>query len=68
MTSNAITDCAKARQMNEKPLLKNGGQRVVEVGGLCESPEFLNNLGGFVRKAEEVGKYTESRLYAILKV
>src|SRR5208283_2104233 len=68
MTSNAVANYAKARQVNEKPLLKDGGKRIVEIGSLCESPQFLSDLGSFRRKAKEVGKHTESLLYAILKV
>jgi hypothetical protein len=68
MTSSAVADRAKARQVDEKAFLKDGGQRIVEVGSLCEPPQFLGDLGSFRRKAEEVGKHTESLLYAILKV
>jgi len=68
MTSNAVADGAKARQVNEKTLLKNGGERIVEVGSLCESPQFLCDLGSLRGEAEEIGKNPESLLYAILKV
>jgi hypothetical protein len=68
MTGNAIADCTKARQVDEKPFLKNGGQRIVEVGSFCESPQFLNDLGGFRCEAEEIWKNPESPLYAIRKV
>jgi hypothetical protein len=62
MTSNAIADCAKAREMDEKTLLKNGGQRIVEVGSFCESPEFLGDLRGLRCKTEEIGKNSKSFL------
>ena len=68
MTSNAVADGAKARQVDEKALLKNGGQRIVEVGSLGESPQFLNYLGSLRCEAEEIGKDSESSLDAILKV
>jgi hypothetical protein len=54
--------------VDEKTLLKNGGQRIVEVGSLRESPQFLNNLGSLRCEAEEIGKNAESLLYAILEV
>jgi len=65
MTSNAVPDCAKARQVDEKTLFKNGWQRIVEVGSLCESPQFLNDLGSLSCEPEEVGENAESLLYAI---
>jgi len=68
MTSDAVVDYAKAREVDEKTLLKNGGKRIVEVCSLRESPQFLNDLGSLRRKAEEIGKNPESPLYAILKV
>src|SRR4029077_20044555 len=68
MTSNTVADCAKARQVDEKTLLKNGGQRIVEIGSLCESPQFLNDFRSRRREAEEIGKNPESLLYAVLKV
>ena len=60
MTSNTVADCAKAREVDEKTLLKNGGERIVEIGCLCESPQFLCDLGSLRGEAEEVGKNTES--------
>ncbi len=42
---NAITDGAKAREVDKKTLFKSGGKRIVEVGSLCESPQFLSDLG-----------------------
>jgi hypothetical protein len=68
MTTDAIADCAKAREMNEKTLLKNGGERIVEVGSFCESPQFLSDLGSLRCEAEEIRKNPESLLYATLKV
>ncbi|MGA8622461.1 MAG: hypothetical protein WB660_28560 [Candidatus Sulfotelmatobacter sp.] len=68
MTSNAVADGAEARQVDEKSLLKNGGQRIVEVGSFCESPQFLGDLGSLTCEAEEIRKNPESLLYAILKV
>jgi hypothetical protein len=68
MTTDAIANCAKAREVNEKTLLKNGGQRIVEVGSFCESPQFLTDLGNLRCEAEEIRKNPESLLYAILKV
>jgi hypothetical protein len=68
MTTDAIANCAKAREVNEKTLLKNGGQRIVEVGSFCESPQFLSDLGSLRCEAEEIRKNPESLLYAILKV
>jgi hypothetical protein len=54
--------------VDKKTLLKNGGKRIVEVGSLRESPQFLGNLGSLWCEAEEIGKNPESLLYAILKV
>jgi hypothetical protein len=68
MTSNAVADCAKARQVDEQTLLKNGGQRTIEVGSLCESPQFLNDFGSLRCEAEEIGKNPKPLLYTILKV
>ena len=68
MTSNAVADGAEAGQVDEKPLLKNGGQRIVEIGSLCESPQFLDNLGSFRCEAEKIGKNPEPLLYSTLKV
>ncbi len=67
MPGNAVSDCAKAREMDEKSLLKNGGQRIVEIGSLCESPQLLNDLGSFRCKTEEIGKNPESLLYSLLQ-
>jgi hypothetical protein len=66
MTTDAIADCAKARQVNEKTLLKNGGQRIVEVGGFCESPNFLSDLRSLRCEAKEIGKNPESLLDTLL--
>ena len=68
MTSNAVADSAEARQVDEKSLLKNGGQRIVKVGSLCESPQCLGDLGSLRCEAEEIGKKPKSLLYSILKV
>jgi hypothetical protein len=54
--------------VDEKSLLENGWQRIVEVGGFRESPQFLNNLGSLRGEAEKIGKDSESLCYAILKV
>jgi hypothetical protein len=66
MTSNAVADCAKARQVDEQTLLKNGGQRTIEVGSLCESPQFLNDLGSIRSEAEEIWENPESPLNTFL--
>ncbi len=68
VTSYTVPDCAKARQVDEKTLLKNGGQRIVEVRSLSEPPQFLSDLGSLRCEAEEIRKNPESLLYAILKV
>jgi hypothetical protein len=68
MPSNAVANPAKARQVDEKALLENGRKRVIEVGGLCESPQFFSNLGSLGCKAEEIGKNPEPLFYAISKV
>jgi hypothetical protein len=54
--------------VDEKTLLENGGQRIVEVGSFCESPQFLGDLGCLRGEAEEIGKDSESLRYATLKV
>jgi hypothetical protein len=46
--------------VDKKTLLKNGGKRIVEVGSLRESPQFLGNLGSLWCEAEEIGKNPES--------
>jgi|SRR6185369_5839737 len=68
MTGNAVADRAKARQVDEKALLENGGKRIVEVGSFRESPQFLSDLGCLRSEAEEIWKDPESPLYAIRKV
>jgi hypothetical protein len=68
MTCDAVTDGAEAREVDEKTLLENGGQRIVEVGSFCESPQFLGDLGCLRGEAEEIGKDSESLRYATLKV
>ena len=68
MTSNAVANGAEARQVDEKTLLKNGGQRIVEVGSFCESPQFLGDLRSLRCEAEEIRKNPESLLDTILKV
>jgi hypothetical protein len=67
VTRNAVTDGAKARQVDEKTLFKNRGQRIVEVGSLCECPQFLDDLGSLRRKEEEIGKNPESLLYSLFQ-
>ena len=66
MTSNAVADCAKAREMDEKTLFKDGRQRIVEIGSLRESPQFLSDLGRLRCKAKEIWQNPESRLYLLL--
>ena len=68
MPSNAVADRAKARQMDKKTLLKNGGQRSVEVGSLCESPQFLGDLGSLRREVEEIWKNSQSPLNTLSQV
>ncbi len=68
MPGNAVADRTKARQVDEKALLENGGQGIVEVSSFCESPQVLNDLGSLRSEAKEIGKNPESQLYAILKV
>jgi hypothetical protein len=67
VTANAVADGAKARQVDEKTLLENGGQRIVQVGNFGESPQFLRDLGSVRCQAKEVGKNPESLFYALLK-
>ena len=62
VTCNAIADCAKARQVDEKTFLKNGGQRIVEVGSFRESPQFLGDLGSLRCEAKEIRKNPKSLL------
>lgn len=45
MPCNAVADRAKPRQVDKQTLFKDGGQRIVEISGLCESPQFLDDLG-----------------------
>jgi hypothetical protein len=68
MTTNAVADGAKARQVDEETLLKNGGERIVEVGGLCESPQFLSDLRSLRCEAKEIGKNPEPLLYSLLQI
>jgi len=68
MTSNAVADGTKPREVNEEPLLKDRGKGIVEVGSLCESPQFRSDLGSLGCEAEEIWKNPESPLYAILKL
>lgn len=65
MTSYTVADRAKARKVNEKTLLKNRGQRVVEVGGLCESPQLFNDLGSLRSEPEEIWNNSKSFLDAL---
>jgi hypothetical protein len=53
--------------MDEQTLLKNGGQRIVEVGGSCESPKLLGDLGSLRCEAEEVGQNPKPLLYPLLQ-
>jgi hypothetical protein len=59
VAGNAIPDCTKAREMDEKPLLKHRWQWVVEVCSLGESPHFLGDLWSLGREAEKIRKYTK---------
>ena len=68
MTTNAVAHSAKARQVDEKTLLENGRQRIVEVGSFCESPQFPDDIGRFGCEAEKIGKNPQSLLDPILKV
>ena len=68
VTCDAVADRAKARQVDKKTFLKNGGQRIVEVGSFCESPQFLSDLGSFGGEAEEIGKNPKSSLNALPQV
>jgi hypothetical protein len=53
--------------VDEKALLKNGGKRVIEVGSLCESPQFLGDLWCLRCEEEEIGKNPESLFYSLLQ-
>jgi len=66
VTCNAIADCAKAREVDEKTLLKNGGQRIVEVGSFRESPQFLSDLRSLGSETEEIRKNPKSPLNTLL--
>ncbi len=66
MTANAVADSEKRERWTKKTLLKNGGERIVEIGGLCESEQFLNDLRSLRREAKEIRKDPESTLHAIL--
>ena len=68
MTSYAVADGTKTRQVDEKTFLKNGWQRIVEVRSFCESPQLRNYLGSLWCKPEEIWKNPESLLDATLKV
>jgi hypothetical protein len=48
--------------VDEKTFLENGGERIVEVSSLCESPQFVNDLGSLRCEAEEIGKNPKSFL------
>jgi hypothetical protein len=64
VTCDAVADRAKARQVDKKTFLKNGGQRIVEVGSFCESLQFLSDRS-FRGEAEEIGKNPKSSLTAL---
>src|SRR5450432_2214946 len=68
VTTDAVADCAKARQVDEKAFLKDGGQRIIEVSGLGETPQFFGDLEGLGRKTEKIGKDPESLFYATRKI
>jgi hypothetical protein len=66
MPGDAVTDRAKTREMDEKALLKNGGQRIIQVSSFCESPQFLSDLGSLRCEAKEIGKNPKSPLNTLL--
>src|ERR1700689_3076844 len=68
VTANAVADGAKARQVDEKTLLENGGQRIVEIGSFRESPQFLVDLRSLRCEAEEIGKNPESLRYTLFEL
>ena len=68
VTGDAVANCAKAGQVNKKPLLKNRGEGIIEVGRLCECPKFCCDLGSFRCEAKEIRDDPESLLYAIFKI
>ena len=68
VTSNAVADCTKARQMYEEALFENGGQGIVEVSSFGEAPQFLSDFGSLRREAEKIGQNSEPLLDTILKV
>jgi hypothetical protein len=66
VTCNAIADRAKAREVDEKTLLRNGGQRIVGVGRFRESPQFLSDLRSLGSETEEIRKNPKSPLNTLL--
>jgi hypothetical protein len=59
VAGNAIPDSAKAREMDEKPLLKQRWQWAIEVCSLGKSPHFLGDLWSLGREAEKIRDYTK---------
>src|SRR5271168_3876092 len=59
VASDAVADCTKARKKDEKPFLKNRGERVVEIGCLGKPPQFFGDLGSLRRELEKVRKHAK---------
>jgi hypothetical protein len=59
MAGDAVADGTKARKIDEKSLLENRMQRVIQIGSLGKSPQFFGDLGSLGREPEEVRKHTK---------
>ena len=60
MAHDAVAHWAEAGEPDEKPLLEDRRHRVVEIAGLGESPQLLDQLGRGRRRTEEVREDAET--------
>lgn len=60
VADDAVARRAEAGQPDEEPLLEHGGHRVVEIPGLGESPQLLNELRRSLGRLEEVRQDSET--------
>lgn len=62
VTGDAVTDFAKAGQINEQSLLEQRRQRIIEIAELGEPPQARGDLRRPVREPEEVRQHSHPAL------
>jgi hypothetical protein len=58
---DTIAHFAEAREVDKKSFLKEGWDGAVQIGGLCEYPQFVHDEGSIRSGPEKIGHQPEAR-------